>query len=92
MSTPRFTLGSLVSTPAALAALERAGQMPLDFISRHVRCDWGEVDSEDWKLNDEAVREGSRVLSVYRTLKGEKLWVITEADRSSTCILLPEEY
>jgi hypothetical protein len=92
MTTPKFPLGSLVATPAALEALERAGQAPLDFLSRHAAGDWGDVDSEDWKLNDAAVKAGERILSAYQTLKGVKLWIITEADRSSTCILLPEEY
>ena len=78
-------------------SIGRAGQEPLFFLERHVRGDWGEVDAEDGKLNDESVRDGSRLLSAYRTLKGEKLWVITEAEgddgrRASTCILLPEEY
>ena len=59
---------------------------------RHAAGDWGEVDAEDWSLNDQAVLDGTRLLSAYRTLKGEKLWVITEADRSSTTLLLPSEY
>lgn len=95
--TMKFGLGRLVATPAALEAIGRAGQDPLFFLERHARGDWGEVDAEDGKLNDEAVRDGSRILSAYRTLKGEKVWIITEAEgdagqRASTCILLPEEY
>jgi hypothetical protein len=61
------------------------------FLMRHAAGDWGEVDAEDWSLNDQAVNDGTRLLSVYRTLKGNKLWVITEADRSVTTILLPDE-
>lgn len=64
----------------------------MDFIERHVAGDWGTVCEEDWWQNDLALKEGSRILSAYVTLKGVKLWVITEADRSSTCILLPDEY
>lgn len=92
MTTPKFKLGSLVATPGALAVIAESGQTPLEFLSRHVRGDWGECDKEDARLNDAAVKDGDRVFSAYKTLKGEKIWVITEADRSSTCILLPSEY
>jgi hypothetical protein len=92
VTTPKFPLGSLVATPGALAVIAESGQTPLDFLSRHVRGDWGECGKEDAKLNDAAVKDGDRVFSAYLTLKGEKIWVITEADRSSTCILLPSEY
>ena len=90
--TPKFSLGKLVATPDALEALAESGQSPVDFISRHVRGDWGEVCEEDGRLNDEALVSGERVLSAYQALRGVKIWIITEADRSSTCILLPEEY
>jgi hypothetical protein len=95
--TAKFTLGTIVATPAALKAIEESGQTALDFLTRHVRGDYGDVDPEDWKLNNAAVKDGSRILSSYVTLKGVKLWVITEAVgehgfRSSTCILLPDEY
>ena len=88
----RFPLGQLVATPGALEALEQAGQTPGEFLSRHANCDWGTVDAEDKRLNDEAIEIGSRILSAYVTKADVKLWVITEADRSSTCILLPSEY
>jgi hypothetical protein len=87
-----FSLGQTVATPGALEALEEAGQSPAVFLDRHVTGDWGDCDKEDAAANDRAVKEGSRVFSVYRTQKGVKIWVITEADRSSTCILLPDEY
>ena len=87
-----FQLGELVATPGALEALEHAGQSPLEFLDRHRKGDWGEVCPEDWALNDEALKEGTRLLSAYRTVKDERLWIITEADRSCTTILLPEEY
>jgi hypothetical protein len=92
MSTPKFSLGSLVATPAALQAIADSGQIPLYFFSRHVRGDYGDVDAHDKRANDLAIKEGSRILSSYTTLKGVKVWCITEADRSSTCLLLPEEY
>ncbi len=87
-----FTLGHVVATPGALAALEKAGQQPGDFLARHVSGDWGEVPPEDIEENEYSLQHGFRLLSAYHTSAGEKLWVITEADRSSTCILLPEEY
>jgi hypothetical protein len=88
----RFPLGQLVATPGALSALEESGQSAMEFISRHATCDWGLVDAEDQKANDQALRDGDRLLSAYKTKLGERLWVITEADRSSTCVLLPSEY
>jgi hypothetical protein len=89
---PLFALGQCVATPGALAALKEAGQMPADFLNRHVRGDWGTIDPADRGLNEQAIRDGDRIFSVYTTTKGVKLWVITEADRASTCILLPDEY
>jgi hypothetical protein len=89
---PKFPLGRLVATPGALDALDQSGQSPADFLSRHVRGDWGEVCDEDKHQNDEALVNGARLLSAYKTLREVKFWIITEADRSSTCILLPEEY
>jgi hypothetical protein len=89
---PKFKVGKLVATPGALAALTETGQQPMHFVSRHLRGDWGDCGEEDRQRNEDALRSGERLFSVYRTSKGVKLWVITEADRSSTCILLPEEY
>lgn len=88
----RFPLGRILATPGALAALEAAGHTPLEFLHRHVRGDWGEVDDHDRRANDLAVQHGLRVLSAYRTRRGTRLWVITEADRQVTTLLLPEEY
>ena len=87
-----FPLGRVVATPGALHALEEARQQPAAFLSRHRSRDWGEVSRDDAKANDLALEQGTRLLSIYQTSKGEQLWVITEGDRSSTCILLPEEY
>lgn len=95
---PLFSLGRLVATPGALSALEHTGESPATFLRRHQRGDWGDLDVEDKRLNDEAVaHEGvpdqqSRVLSAYRLANGSKIWIITEWDRSATTILLPEEY
>jgi len=89
---PLFALGQIVATPGALELLGKSGESASSFLVRHARGDWGDVDAEDGKLNDRAVLEGSRILSAYHTRTGEKLWIISEADRSSTCILLPSEY
>jgi hypothetical protein len=96
-SQPKFTLGQIVATPAAIHALQQAGQSAAEFLNRHARGDWGEVGEEDSRLNDEALLDGSRLLPAYRTSLGEKLWVITEAaddagKRAATTILLPSEY
>ena len=88
----KFPLGRLAATPGALEAMEASGQEPSIFIARHLAGDWGEVNEEDQRLNDEALIHGDRILSAYRTLKGVKLWCITEADRSLTTFLLPSEY
>ncbi|MFN2531083.1 MAG: hypothetical protein ABR555_07280 [Pyrinomonadaceae bacterium] len=88
----RFPLGETFITPGAEEALMIAGQTGIEFLRRHVSCDFGEVTDEDLQENELSLCEGFRVLSAYRTAKGQKLWIITEADRSSTTILLPSEY
>jgi hypothetical protein len=92
MTMNKFPLGQSVATPAALKAIEEAGQTPAFFLDKHVRGEWGEVCNGDKQLNDQALVDGSRILSAYRTLLNARVWVITEADRSATTILLPEEY
>jgi hypothetical protein len=92
MSEVLFPIGGLYMTPGAASALEDAGEEPLPYIKRHVSGDWGEVDDEDKALNDESVKTGNRLLSAYKLSDGTKIWIITEADRSATTILLPEEY
>ena len=87
-----FPLGQIVATPGALAAFERNGQQPIEFLHRHAAGDWGEVCEEDKRANDHAVENGARILSAYTLTDGTKVWVITEADRASTAMLLPEEY
>ena len=92
MSKSRFSLSRVVATPAAIDVLEKAGQPPEQFLERHRSGDWGDCGEADKKENDLSVREGFRIFSVYHTSGGQKIWIITEADRSSTCILLPDEY
>ena len=87
-----FQIGLIVATPGALAGLRNAGQSAADFLRRHAVGDWGDLDDHDRAANWSALREGGRLLSSYQTARGETLWVITEADRSSTCLLLPDEY
>jgi len=91
MSKNRFDLGQIVATPGALELLERAGVNPLTLVRRHVTGDWGEVPPEDARENEFSVENGYRILSSY-TVGGEKIWIITEADRSATTLLLPSEY
>ncbi len=84
-------LGKVVATPGALKLLSEAGEDPLRFLARHASGDWGELCEFDRRQNQIALREGLRVFSSYDTPAGE-VWIITEADRSVTTILLPEEY
>ena len=93
---PRFKLGRLVATPGALEHLRRIHSDPLEWLRRHQHGDWGDVDSQDRAANEQALQAGHRLLSVYRIHRPPhppfRLWIITEADRSATTLLLPEEY
>ena len=89
---PAFELGQIVATPGALAALKKAGQQPGEFLTRHVNREWGDLSDEDRKENDYSLEHGFRILSNYKTNADDRLWIITEADRSVTTLLLPEEY
>jgi hypothetical protein len=91
-SLPRFPLGRVFMTPGAIDALEEAGQSPQEFISRHARLEQGELSDEDHKENLFSVDKNLRIFSAFKTTKGVKIWLISEADRSSTTLLLPEEY
>jgi hypothetical protein len=91
-ATARFPLGQIVATPGALAALGTYPQEAYTFLLRHQAGDWGEVDQADARENELSVDLGYRILSAYTTRTGTKVWVITEADRSTTTLLLPEEY
>lgn len=87
-----FSLGQLLSTPGALAALAEAGVGPGELLGRHVSGDWGNLDEEDKVLNDQALTDDTRILSAYILSTGTKVWIVSEADRSATTILLPHEY
>ena len=88
----RFALGQTFITPGAEEALQIAGQTATEFLRRHMSGDWGDLSDDDVKENEFSLKEGLRLLSAYQTGKGQKLWIITEADRSATTILLPSEY
>jgi len=88
----RFALGRVVATPGALRALEKAEQAPDVFLDQHVNGDWGDVPDADKQENEVAVEQGVRILSAYTTSAGDRIWVLTDADRSVTTILLPHEY
>jgi hypothetical protein len=81
----------VVATPGALKLLTEAREHPFDYLARHETGDWGELCAFDRRQNEMALREGYRVLSSY-VVSAERVWIITEADRSITTILLPEEY
>jgi hypothetical protein len=88
-----FPLGQIVSTPGALEALKQEGSTGLEFLNRHVTGDWGDLCDDDKRENELSVKEGFRILSAYKLPQtGAKLWIITEADRSVTTFLLPDEY
>jgi len=89
---PLFPAGQIVATPGALALLEQANKSPLEFLSRHLRGDWGNLCQEDKTENELSLKHGFRLLSSYPITDTEKLWGITEADRSVTTLLLPKEY
>ena len=92
MSGIRFAPGSVVATPGALAAFRASGDAPLPYLMRHLAGDWGEIDPEDEIVNELSLQRGFRLLSSYRLSGGGTVWCITEADRSVTTFLLPEEY
>ena len=80
----------LVATPGVLETVPRHEIFAA--LERHQRCDWGDVSPSDWKQNDYALKHGLRLLSSYQAENGTKFWIITEADRSATTVLLPEDY
>jgi hypothetical protein len=89
---PLFLPGQVVATPAALELLQRHREAPETFLRRHLQGDWGDICSEDSELNNDALKVGKRVHSAYALSPTDKLWVITEADRSVTTLLLPNDY
>ena len=92
VNTTLFKLGRLVATPPAISLLETVGVSIWSLAARHVAGDFGDVDEHDRRANEDAIRHGGRILSSYVLPNDEKIWVLTEADRSSTCVLLPTDY
>jgi hypothetical protein len=89
----KFKLGQTSMTPGAIAALSEEKLFPWALLTRHATGDWGDLGADDKQANDEALVHGARIFSAYQLPKTqEKVWVITEADRSNTTILLPDEY
>jgi len=88
----RFSTGQLVATPTALSVLVSFKVSPWSLLDRHARGDWGDLDEHDRRENDRALLAGDRLLSAYALPDGTRVWVITEADRSATTLLLPEDY
>lgn len=89
--TALFDLGRVVATPGALEVLGATGTNPAELLARHVSGDWGHLDGHDRRENARSLKTGARILSAY-PVGEERVWIITEADRASTCILLPSEY
>ena len=89
---PAFELGQIVATPGALAALKKAEHQPGEFLTRHVNREWGDIPDEHRKENEYSLEHGFRLLSAYKTNAGDRLWIITEADRSVTTLLTPADY
>jgi hypothetical protein len=89
---PLFPAGQITATPGALAMLEHAKKTPFEFLSRHLRGDWGDLCQQDKAENESSLKHGYRLMSSYRIDEIETLWIITEADRSATTMLLPSDY
>ena len=89
---PLFPPGQIVATPGALRMLEQAKRSPVEFLSRHFRGDWGDLCQEDKTENELSLKHGFRIISSYQVSETERLWIISEADRSATTLLLPGEY
>lgn len=92
MPEAKFKLGTVVSTPTAIAVLKRHGVTIDSLISRHVTADWGDTCDEDAEMNNAALTNGNRIMSVYELNHQDTIWLITEADRTSTCLLTPQDY
>lgn len=89
---PLFPLGQVLATPGALEALGQAEQSPDEFLARHHAGDWGDLCQEDIAENEFSLKHDLRLFSEYTLRDGTRLWIITEADRSATTLLLPKEY
>jgi len=86
------SLGTISLTEGAVLALSKADQKVEQLLARHLFCDWGELDEEDWKRNDFALQHNLSLLSSYRLRDNTNIWIITESDRTKTTVLLPEDY
>jgi hypothetical protein len=89
---PRFKLGRILATPAALEVISDARVSIVDLLIRHMRGDWGDLSDSDRQQNELAVTAGHRIVSSYVLPDGRTVWLITEADRDATTFLLPGEY
>lgn len=89
---PLFRAGQIVATPGALALLEQAHKTPMELLARHLRGDWGDLCPEDKAENELSLQRGYRLMSSYQIKETETLWIITEADRSATTMLVPSDY
>ncbi|WP_370681995.1 type I restriction endonuclease subunit M [Comamonas sp. GB3 AK4-5] len=92
VAVPLLPLGQVLATPGAVELLLSLKLAPLRFLLQHMGGDWGDICEEDRQTNAEALVHGARVMSVYELEPTQRLWIITEADRSTTTLLLPEEY
>ena len=88
----KFSLGQIVATSALFNYCEEKQFSLLPYLIRHGSGDWGDICDEDKGINEEALKNGSRIMSVYKLKAGKTIWIITEADRSVTTLLFPEEY
>ncbi len=88
----KFRGGQLVATPGAISAVEAAGESMVTFLDRHFSGDWGDLDEEDVQSNESALETGERLFSAYKLANAEKIYIITEWDRSATTVLLPGDY
>ncbi len=89
---PLFSLGQVVATPGVLEAFAATGELITRYLAMHQCGAWGALDPHDIRANEHALQVGARVLSAYHLNDDTTIWIITEADRSSTCVLLPSEY
>lgn len=88
----RFSTGQLIATPSALSALVQQRISPWALVRHHEQGDCGDMDEHNRQANEQALSNGTRLLSAYTLPNGTRIWVITEADRSATTLLLPEDY
>jgi hypothetical protein len=89
---PVLSLGRVLITPAAAQAIVDSSQGFSDFVARYVKGDWGDCSDEDWEHNNRALETRDRVLGIYHTAKGQKIWIITDQGNDTTTILMPAEY